>query len=127
MTFEPLTEGELSILEVIWEQTRPTCRDIADAIYAKVTDSKMASAQKLLERLESKGYVQRDRTERAHRFHAIISREQFLHGRLRELADRLCKGAITPLITTLIRSKSFSKKHREHLQRLIDERWPSEK
>jgi predicted transcriptional regulator len=125
MSIEPVTEGELSILQVIWEQGTPTSRDIAAAIYEKVSDSKMASVQKLLERLESKGYVSRNRSERAHRFLARISRDDFLQHRLQGLADRLCDGAIAPLVTTLLRSKKgLSKKNGEQLRRLIDELWP---
>ena len=74
MDVEQVTEGELSILEVIWDQESPTSRDIAVATYAQVSDSKMASVQKLLERLEAKGCVHRDRSERAHRFTALVSR-----------------------------------------------------
>ena len=128
MEIEPLTEGELSILEVIWEQGDPTSRDIADATYEKVSDSKMASVQKLLERLESKGCVRRDRRERAHRFEATVSREDFLRHRLLGLADRLCDGAVVPLVTTLLRAKKgFSKKNVEQLRQLIDELWPSDR
>lgn len=125
MNPEPVTDGELSILEVIWEQGTPTTRDIAAAIYKKVSDSKMASVQKLLERLEAKGYMRRDRRERAHRFQALVSREDFLQYRLQGLADRLCDGAIIPLVTTLLRSKKgLSKKTGEQLRQLIDELWP---
>jgi predicted transcriptional regulator len=128
MAIEAVTEGKLSILEVIWEQEAPTSRDIADAIYERVTDSKMASVQKLLERLESKGYVSRDRRERAHRFRALVSRDDFLRHRLEGLADRLCDGAIVPLVTTLLRSKKgFSRKNVEQLRQLIDELWPSDR
>ena len=128
MALEPVTEGELSILEVIWDQGAPTSRDIAAAIYEKVTDSKMASVQKLLERLETKGCVSRDRRARAHRFQALVSREDFLQHRLEGLADRLCDGAIVPLVTTLLRSKKgLSKKHGEELRRLIDELWPADR
>jgi len=127
MHIEQVTEGELSILEVIWEQGAPTSRDIADALYEQVSDSKVASVQKLLERLEAKGCIARDRSERAHQFRALVSREDFLRHRLRELADRLCDGAITPLVTTLLRSKGISKKNREQLRQLIDELWPPEK
>jgi BlaI family transcriptional regulator, penicillinase repressor len=128
MSMEPVTEGELSILEVIWEQGTPTSRDIADAIYEKVSDSKMASVQKLLERLETKGCVNRDRRERAHRFGALINREEFLRHRLEVLADRHCGGAIVPLVTTLLRSKKrISKKNVEQLRQLIDELWPSDR
>jgi BlaI family transcriptional regulator, penicillinase repressor len=125
MSIEPVTEGELSILEVIWERGTPTSRDIATAIYEKVSDSKMASVQKLLERLETKGCVSRDRRDRAHRFGAIVSRDDFLRHRLQGLADRHCDGAIVPLVTTLLRSKKgLSKKHVEQLRKLIDELWP---
>ena len=127
MSREPITEGELSILEAIWNTENPSSRDIAETIYEKVTDSKMASAQKLLERLELKGYVRRDRSKRAHRFQATVSREEFLRSQLRSLADRHCEGSIAPLVTTLIQSKGFTKKNRQQLRTLIDELWPEEK
>jgi predicted transcriptional regulator len=127
MDIEPVTEGELSILEVIWERGTPSSRDIAAAIYEKVTDSKMASVQKLLERLEAKGCVGRDRRERAHRFRALVSREDFLRDRLRGLADRHCDGAIVPLVTTLLRSKEgITRENGEQLRKLIDELWPTD-
>jgi predicted transcriptional regulator len=127
MKVEQITDGELSILEVIWEQKAPTSRDIAAAIHEQVSDSKMSSVQKLLERLEGKGCVGRDRRDRAHRFHALLSREDFLQHRLRALADRVCDGAIAPLVTTLLRSKGLSKKNRDQLRNLINELWPAEK
>jgi BlaI family penicillinase repressor len=128
MAIGPVTEGELTILEVIWEQGAPTSRDIAAAIYDNVSDSKMASVQKLLERLENKGCVSRDRRERAHRFLARVSQEDFLRHRLQGLADRHCAGAIVPLVTTLLRSKKgLTKKNGEQLRRLIDELWPQDK
>src|ERR1700728_4662840 len=128
MSIEPVTEGEFSILKVIWHRVTPTSRDIAAAIYDKVTDSKMASVQKLLERLEAKSCVSRDRRERAHRFGALVSRDDFLRHRLQGLADRHCDGAIVPLVTTLLRSKKdLSKKNAEQLRQLIDELWPSDR
>ena len=127
MEIEPVTEGELSILEVIWGRGTATSREIAAAIYEKVTDSKMASVQKLVERLEAKGCVGRDRGERAHRFRALVSREDFLRDRLQGLADRLCDGALAPLVTTLLRSKEgISRANGAELRRLIDELWPAD-
>ena len=69
----------------------------------------------------------RDRRERAHRFEALVSREDFLRHRLEGLADRLCDGAIVPLVTTLLRSKKgISRENGEQLRQLIDELWPSD-
>jgi BlaI family transcriptional regulator, penicillinase repressor len=71
--------------------------------------------------------VSRDRRERAHRFGSLVSREDFLRHRLKGLADRLCDGAIVPLVTTLLRSKKgLTKKNGEQLRQLIDELWPSD-
>ncbi len=124
---EPITDGELLILEQIWDNDLSTSRTIAEAIYPKVSDSKLASVQKLLERLELKRFVKRDRSSRAHRFTALISRENFLQNQLRSLADRHCDGSITPLVTTLIQAKGFTKKNRKQLRKLIDDLWPNER
>jgi predicted transcriptional regulator len=127
MKFDSITDGELSILQIIWEQVAPTSRDITTVLYEEFSDSKMASVQKLLERLETKGFVERDRSERAHRFRALVSHEQFLTSQLGAVADRLCEGELTPLVTTLLKSKEISRKDRAQLRELIDQLWPPKK
>jgi len=125
MKLDQITDGELSILQVLWQRGEPTTREITAAVYEEVTDSKMASAQKLLERLEAKGCVQRDRSQRAHRFRPLVSHEQFLRSRLEALADRLCDGALAPLVTTLLRSAGLSRSERDQLRELAGDLWPS--
>jgi len=127
MKLDQVTDGELSILQVIWERGEATSREITAALHEEVTDPKMSSVQKLIERLEAKGCVERDRGQRAHRFRPLVSHEEFLRSRLQALADRLCEGAVAPLVTTLLRSKGLSRKERERLRLLIDELWPSKK
>ena len=127
MKIDQVTDGELSILQVIWKQKAPTSREIATELYEEVTDSKMASVQKLIERLEAKGCVARDRSERAHRFCALVSHEEYLRSQLHAMADRLCDGAVAPLVSTLLTSKDLSRKNRDQLRQLIDELWPPKK
>ncbi len=127
MDIERVTDGELSILQVLWDRGEATSREITDAIFEEVTDSKMASVQKLIERLETKGCVQRDRSERAHRFRPLISHEQFLQCRLQALADRLCDGDLLPLFTTLVQSRGLPDSERQRLDQLIHKLWPEHK
>ncbi len=61
---DQITDGELAILRILWERNVATTREIAEAIYPEVNDPKMASVQKLIERMEGKGCVERDRGER---------------------------------------------------------------
>ncbi len=124
MELDRITDAELSILQILWERGEATTREITIALYEEVTDPKMASAQKLLERLQAKGCVERDRSERAHRFRPLVTQEEFLHSRLQALADRLCDGALVPMVTTLLRSKQLSRGEREQLRKLIGDLWP---
>ena len=125
MKLDLITDGELSILQVLWERGEAGSREITEALYEEVTDPKMASVQKLIERLEAKGCVQRDRSERAHRFRPLVSHAQFLRSRLQALADRLCDGTLVPLVTTLLQSKGLSRSEKEQLRKLIRELWPT--
>lgn len=121
MKLDRITDGELSILQVLWDRGEATSREITAVVHEEVTDPKMASVQKLIERLEAKGCVRRDRSQRAHRFRPLVSHEQFLRSRLQALADRLCEGAMVPLMTTLLRSEKLPKQERDELRRLVDD------
>jgi predicted transcriptional regulator len=125
MKLDQVTETELSILQVIWDQGDATSRDIAEALYEDANDPKVASVQKLLERLEGKGCIERDRSERAHRFRPLVSHEEFLKHRLQSLADRLCGGSVAPLLSSLLSSKGISKREQKELRELIEQLWPA--
>jgi BlaI family transcriptional regulator, penicillinase repressor len=120
MHLDRITDGELSILQFLWEHGEATSREITAALHDEATDPKIASVQKLVERLEAKGCVHRDRSDRAHRFRPLVSHEQYLHSRLQALADRLCDGATIPLVTTLLRPERISPREREQLRNLIE-------
>jgi predicted transcriptional regulator len=124
---DQITDGELSILQILWRRKEAGIRDIAEEIYEEVTDPKVASVQKLLDRLDAKGCILRDRSERAHRFRARITQEEYLQSRLQALADRLYDGKLVPLMTTLVQSKKISSKERDKLRALIDDSWPEPK
>jgi predicted transcriptional regulator len=74
----------------------------------------------LLERLESKGYVRRDRSASVHVFAAAVGRDELIGRRLRSIADKLCGGSLTPLLSHLIQSRSLSARERQSLRELIE-------
>ncbi len=125
MKLEQVTETELSILQFIWEIGEPTSREIAEFLYEEVNDPKLSSVQKLLERLEAKGCVERERSQRSHRFRSLVSHDEFLAYRLKALADRLCDGSMAPLMSTLLQSQKISKREQKELRELVDKLWPT--
>ncbi len=90
-------------------------------LYPDSRSSYYATVQKLLERLEAKGCVHRDRSESVHVFTAAVARDEIVGRRLKAVADQLCDGSWTPLLTHLVHSRKLSGADREALRRLIDE------
>jgi len=89
-----VTEAELALLQALWDQGPATIRQLADRVYGQGGASTYATVQKLLDRLESKGVVGRDRSESVQCFRAAIDREELIGRRLRAVADTLCGGVI---------------------------------
>jgi BlaI family transcriptional regulator, penicillinase repressor len=116
-----VTETELAILSALWEQGPATIRQLTDALYPRGTTAHYATVQKLLERLEAKRHVRRDRGASAHTFAAAVGRDELIGRRLQAVAEQLCGGSLTPLLTHLVRAKRLSPRERTELRGLIDE------
>lgn len=115
-----VTNTELAILEFLWSCTEPVpIAEITEALYGQRTASDHATVQSLLARLEAKGCVRRERAGRAHLYAAVIARGELIDHQLRTLADKLCEGSLTPLLTHLIRTRKLKAKERQELRELL--------
>ena len=123
-TIPDVTDAELAVLQELWERGSATIRQLADALYPGGTTAQYATVQKLLERLEAKGHVTRDRRAMAHVFAARTDRDALIGRRLRETAEKLCGGSLTPLLTHLLKVERLSPKERQELRALMDEASP---
>ncbi len=120
-TPQDVTEKELAILQVLWDQGPATIRRITDLLYPDGGAAHYATVQKLLDRLEAKGFVTRDRAEPAHAFAAAVGRDDLIGRRLQAMAEQLCGGSLTPLLTSLVKSRRLSARERQDLRELIDD------
>jgi BlaI family transcriptional regulator, penicillinase repressor len=117
---QDVTDAELAVLQVLWERGSATIRQLTDVLYPDGKEAHYATVQKLLERLETKGHVQRDRSGHAHSFSARTDRDTLVGHRLREMAEKLCGGMMAPLLTHLVRAEALSSRERQELRDLID-------
>jgi predicted transcriptional regulator len=120
-TPQDVTDAELAILQVLWEKGPATIRQLTDQLYPKGGTAHYATVQKLLERLEAKACVTRDRSTWVHVFAAAIDRDDLIGRRLQAMAEKLCGGSLTPLLTHLVRAERLSPQERQALRALIDE------
>ena len=119
-----VTDAELMVLQQLWEKGPSTIRQLTDILYPERTTAQYATVQKLLERLEGKGCVVRDRGGPVHQFSAALNRDDLIGRRLRDMADRLCEGSLTPLLTHLVRAHRLSAEERQMLRELVGELEP---
>jgi BlaI family penicillinase repressor len=120
-TPQDVTETELALLHILWDRGSVTIRQLTDVLYPNGGAAQYATVQKLLERLETKHCVRRDRTSAAHTFSALIGRDDLIGQRLQDVAEKLCGGSLTPLLTHLVRTKKLTARQRQELRDLIDE------
>jgi predicted transcriptional regulator len=118
---QDVTETELAVLQVLWDQGPATIRRITDLLYPEGGPAHYATVQKLLDRLEVKGFVRRDRTPPAHAFAAAVGRDDLIGRRLQAMAEQLCGGSLTPLLTHLVKARRLSARERQDLRDLIDD------
>jgi predicted transcriptional regulator len=115
-----VTDAELALLQALWDRGPLTIRQLVERVYAQEGTSVYATVQKLLDRLEAKGCVVRDRSGAVHVFEAAIGRDELIGRRLRAVADALCGGSLTPLLTQLVQGAEMTDKDRRELRSLID-------
>jgi predicted transcriptional regulator len=114
-------EAELKVLEALWDRGPSTVRALTDALYPGGGAKKAATVLKLLERLEEDGYVARNKSGGVQTFAAAVDRDDLIDTRLQRLAEQLCGGSLTPLLTHLVRGDRLSRAERKSLRELIDE------
>ena len=117
---QDITESELSVLRVLWDRGASTIRQLTEVLYPQGSAAQYATVQKLLDRMEAKGYVRRDRSLYVHLFEAVLDRDELIGRRLRSLAETLCDGSLTPLLTHLARAKDLTDAERSALRAIID-------
>ena len=116
-----VTDAELAILEALWARGPQSVRSLAERLYDTATTSHTATVQKLLGRLEEKGFVGRDQSVWPRLFLPTIEREELIGRRLQITADDLCEGSLGPLLTHLVRSGQLSRTDRAKLKSLLDD------
>jgi BlaI family transcriptional regulator, penicillinase repressor len=119
--FQDVSDAELSVLHILWDRGPSAVREIVGVLYPEGNPSHYATVQKLLERLEVKQCVVRNRAVRPHQFAASIVREDLVGHRLRTIAEKVCGGSLAPLLTHFVRGGKLSSAERTQLRAMLDE------
>jgi BlaI family transcriptional regulator, penicillinase repressor len=115
-----VSETELAILQLLWDRGPLTARALREVLYPEGTTSQHGTVQKLLQRLEHKGFVERDRSEFVHRFRPTLSRSEYAGRQLESLAEKLTEGSLVPFVLHFVEGKKISARERKAIRDLLD-------
>jgi BlaI family penicillinase repressor len=119
MPFPPLANAELAVMELLWDESGLTARKIRETLYPDASKAQHGTVQRLLQRLEEKGFVTRDKALPVHLFSAAVSREAYASGQLESLTAKLTGGSIAPLITHLIEHEKLTSAEIKRLRQIL--------
>jgi predicted transcriptional regulator len=115
------TESELEILQVLWQKSLATVRDVHEEL-SKTKDAGYTTTLKLMQIMHEKGLVKRDETMRTHVYQAAVNKEKTQKHLLNKMIDSLFGGSSTQLVLQALGSgdQKVSTEELEKLQNLLD-------
>ena len=117
-----ITDTELAVLKFLWDHDSATARDIVESLYPRSTASEVGTVHSMLQRLEAKKFIKRDRTTHAHTFSATVTKANMAGFQLQNIANKLTDGSYAPFLTHLIEGDRLSPADLAELRSLLKRR-----
>lgn len=118
-----LFDGELKVMDALWQEGDTTARYLADILKDKVGWN-INTTYTMIKRCVAKGAI--ERREPNFQCHALITREDVQLSETEELIDKIFNGSADLLFSALINHKKVSSKQLEKLKQMIEEAEESE-
>lgn len=115
-----LTDKELQIMEVLWSNGSLSTRDII--LRLPDTTAHFNTIATYVRRLEQHGMIGHEElSPRFYRYHAAVTREQYISYINKESIDRFFDGSYMGLISRLVKHHEVSIDELKELIRIIEE------
>ena len=113
-----LTDGELPLMQVLWEKRRATVSDVVASLSA---DPPLAYSTVLttLRILEAKGYVQHTKEGRAFVYEPVVVQEEASRKALDYLVNRFFGGSCELLVMNLLKEESIGGAELRRIKKMI--------
>ncbi len=114
------TEGELEILQVLWNNNKASVRTVHETLL-KVKDCGYTTTLKLMQIMFEKGLVNRDDSNKIHIYTANVTREKTQKQFLNKMIDSLFAGSSTNLVLQALGNHTASNEELEKIQVLLNQ------
>jgi BlaI family transcriptional regulator, penicillinase repressor len=112
------TDGELSILRVLWSRGPSTVRQVQEILGPKTG---YTTVLKFMQIMTEKGLLHRDESQRTHVYVAARPAETTQRQLIGDLLERAFQGSAAKLVMQALSSKRASRQELAEIRRLLDE------
>jgi BlaI family penicillinase repressor len=113
-------EGELAVMEVLWDQSPLTAQEVAERVDAARGWS-VNTVKTMLGRLLAKGVLAHQEDGRRYLYRPAVSRDAYAGKETRRFADRLFGGRAAPLVAHLAEGEGLTPEDIAELEALLKE------
>ena len=89
MSIQAIANSELAIIDLLWIHGKLTAREIREKLYSDTEKAQHGTVQRLLQRLDEKGFVDKDSSSYVHQFKPRIGRKAYAGMQLENLAETI--------------------------------------
>lgn len=115
-----LSKGEFEIARVIWKLGRATVGQVYENFPGKDRID-YTTVQTFIRRLESKGYLNTERSGRNKIYSPKIKPGQVMVEAVNDFVDQMFDGQVIPLMRHLVDNRSMSHEELEQLRNMLDQ------
>ena len=119
-SIKKLPDGELEVMQLLWEMETPAPRAAVEAEMQKLRPMAQTTLLTLLTRLSEKGFVRIEKQGRSSVYTPLVSREDYQARQSKRFFDQLFGGSVSAFASALT-SSGISKEDLEELRRLLEE------
>lgn len=113
-----LQQSEWIIMEKLWEESPRTIMQLYHALKENPGWSK-STVNTLLGRMVDKGILYYQEGEKAKKYFPNVNREDAALAETESLLDRVYRGSVSMMMSTLVKKKNFSKEEIEELYDIL--------
>lgn len=115
-----LSENEWYIMQVLWEQSPATLRDICEALKETKGWTKHAVSS-FLKRMLEKGAISVDESGKVRKYSPVWSQEDTILEETQSILERVYRGDLFLMVSNAVKEQKLSDQEIEELKGLLDQ------
>lgn len=114
-----LSENEWYIMQVLWEKSSASLREICDALKESKGWTKHAISS-FLKRMQEKGAISVDESGKVKNYVAVWNKEETILEETQSIMVRVYKGDLLLMVSNAVKEQKLTKEEIEELKNMLD-------